>query len=784
MAILSSTGLYGFLSSCRKEGKNYISTFREKVCGWKLWEYTVGKFRFEVDEVKVRDRLQSSDHDPLVSDLSRKGFMIETNYEGISGYSRAEFDEIYVRKRAVFKEVVIEQLNTIAGGLVISAAHGKIAAAENALYEGSSSCFVVLDEESSGSSDFIRGDMALCERASYDERAGSFEKKRYWMLVEKSGKTSDEDCPLSSSMKALGKRYLLLSWERCEEKGGTPSEGDVIVQFGYISEYGSISSENGAAIRDRQRAVLISQLGSSRAAFAEYQGIGGREPYFELDDTLHEVTRICGEGSNKFTGNFQVVSESGNTDIKSYVNAESKHLNDALRSDIDDTFSTLTGELSAEFDNVYETLSTKSELQVLSNEISASVAETIEYTDGRIEKVNASLDILPNRISASVKGDYKAAGLEIKVEGEGELQTSSIELNADQIAIKNGSSVAAFFEGGKLNAGLIDVDRLLANQQIMVGDLAMDRNEDTCPALDKITKEYTCIKPITYYPDEKFYRHEPLVLDFFELAGSDKKPFYAECTLDSLVDAYQDRMVDVIFGFGTYGETEGDLATLYGPSCDIKVELVYKLDGIFHVISSAVYERLQINRLNMNAENYTVSSVGMSDSQGKNHAYAKLPKGAHVSYIVTIDPYYYVSKDLSEKRRLHYQFIELGLVLYKASNNPVKRTPILADGALTKFFRDGFFCYDSPFNYIYYRLGDRYEVRVAEEETLVTEGYNKPKITAKNMSGQAIRLDGNSRVPIILVKTGNVYEYYKMMVEENPLPDYVGNSYEISAMYS
>ena len=41
------------------------------------------------------------------------------------------------------------------------------------------------------------------------------------------------------------------------EKGGTPSEGDVIVQFGYISEYGSITSENGAAIRDRQRAVLI-----------------------------------------------------------------------------------------------------------------------------------------------------------------------------------------------------------------------------------------------------------------------------------------------------------------------------------------------------------------------------------------------------------------------------------------------------------------------------------------------------------------------------------------------
>lgn len=566
------------------------------------------------------------------------------------------------------------------------------------------------------------------------------------------------------------------------EKGGTPSEGDVIVQFGYISEYGSIASENGAAIRDRQRAVLISQLGSSRAAFAEYQGIGGREPYFELDDTLHEVTRICGEGSNKFTGDFQVVSESGNTDIKSYVNAESKHLNDALRSDIDDTFSTLTGELSAEFDNVYETLSTKSELQVLSNEISASVTESIEYTDGRIEKVNASLDILPNRISASVKGDYKAAGLEIKVEGEGELQTSSIELNADQIAIKNGSEVASFFEGGKLNAGLIDVDRLLANQQIMVGDLAMDRNEDTCPALDKITKEYTCIKPINYYPKEAFYRYEPLVLDFFELAGSDKKPFYAECTLDSLVDAYQDRTVNVTFDFGTYGETEGDFATLYGPSCDIKVELVYKLNGTTNVISSVVYEKLQINPLRMEVFNNGV--MYMADQDGNHHAYAKLPKGACVSYIVTIDPYYYVSEDLSEKRKLHYQFYQLELVLSR-DNDKAQRTPILADGALTKFFRDGFFCYDSPFNYIYYRLGDRYEVRVAEEEALVTEGYSQPMIEAKNMSGHVIMLDSNPSIPMILKKGQSGYNYYKIATEQDPvLQKSISSSYGIDAMYS
>ena len=432
---------------------------------------------------------------------------------------------------------------------------------------------------------------------------------------------------------------------------------------------------------------------------------------------------------------------------------------------------------------MYETLSTKSELQVLSNEISASVTESIEYTDGRIEKVNASLDILPNRISASVKGDYKAAGLEIKVEGHGQDQSSSIELNADQISIKNGSEVAAFFEDGKLNAGLIDVDRLLANQQIMVGDLAMDRNEDTCPALDKITKEYTCIKPITYSPNEEFFRHEPLVLDFFELPGSDKKPFYAECTLDSLVDAYLDRTVKVVFDFGTYGETEGDFATLYEPSCDIKVELVYKLNGITNVISSVVYEKLQINPLGMEALTNGTYPY-MADQDGKHHAYAKLPKGACVSYIVTIDPYYYVSEDLSKRGRLHYQFSQLDLVLYR-DKKQAQRTPILADGALTKFFRDGFFCYDSPFNYIYYRLGDRYEVRVAEEEALVTEGYSRPMIEAKNMSGHVILLDSNPSIPMILKEGQSGYNYYKIATEPTPMLEVpISSSYGIDAMYS
>lgn len=366
MALLANTGFYGFIASCKKEAKKYKEYFESgrKGYGWKIWEYKSGKYKLETDELAVREQVRSADYDDAASDMERKGFLIETNYRvgdtEITGYSRAEFDEIFVRKRAVFKEIVIEQLNSIAGGLVISATHGKIAAAENVMYQNNSSCFVVLEDGSEspdkvstsdpvGSTDtpngstpnssgedvfessstpayekkrkpasFIRGDMALCERADYDETTHYFEKKRYWMLVEKAGLTSDENCPLSDELKAAGEQYLVLSFKYSEPYNhSSPAPGDALVQFGYIPEYGDLTV--AANIKDRQRAVTISQLMDSHGAFVEYQGLGNSKPYFEVRSS-HVVTRICGNGSNKFTGEFIVSSGSSSINLKEYVN--------------------------------------------------------------------------------------------------------------------------------------------------------------------------------------------------------------------------------------------------------------------------------------------------------------------------------------------------------------------------------------------------------------------------------------------------------------------------------
>lgn len=59
MAILSNTGFYGFLSSCKKVAEEYIEDFKTGFdgSGWKIWKRPNGKYRFEIDEMTIRGSL-------------------------------------------------------------------------------------------------------------------------------------------------------------------------------------------------------------------------------------------------------------------------------------------------------------------------------------------------------------------------------------------------------------------------------------------------------------------------------------------------------------------------------------------------------------------------------------------------------------------------------------------------------------------------------------------------------------------------------------------------------
>lgn len=59
MAILSNTGFYGFLSSCKRVAEEYIEDFKTGFdgSGWKIWKRPNGKYRFEIDEMTIRGSL-------------------------------------------------------------------------------------------------------------------------------------------------------------------------------------------------------------------------------------------------------------------------------------------------------------------------------------------------------------------------------------------------------------------------------------------------------------------------------------------------------------------------------------------------------------------------------------------------------------------------------------------------------------------------------------------------------------------------------------------------------
>lgn len=59
MAILSNTGFYGFLSSCKRVAEEYIEDFKTGFggSGWKIWKRPNGKYRFEIDEMMIRGSL-------------------------------------------------------------------------------------------------------------------------------------------------------------------------------------------------------------------------------------------------------------------------------------------------------------------------------------------------------------------------------------------------------------------------------------------------------------------------------------------------------------------------------------------------------------------------------------------------------------------------------------------------------------------------------------------------------------------------------------------------------
>jgi hypothetical protein len=149
---------------------------------------------------------------------------------------RLDVDTLNVRGAASFTELVIEEVKSVGGTLIVSAAQAECTGVE----ERDTSYRCYFDNQSGyAPNKFAAGDQAICQKFDGNN------VKRYWRLVS-----------------AAGTNYIDLSKQDCEAGSGIPGAGDKIVQLGNRTN------------EERQSAIIITAKGTE-PNITFYEGING-----------------------------------------------------------------------------------------------------------------------------------------------------------------------------------------------------------------------------------------------------------------------------------------------------------------------------------------------------------------------------------------------------------------------------------------------------------------------------------------------------------------------------
>ncbi len=190
-----------------------------------------------------------------------------------TGKSYAEIDELFVRMKAVFRELVIEKLSHVGGEIILSPARMKCVRVEDDgdVYR----CyFDKTDGEREIKNEFQEGDLARCQTFNIQEGTHQNASNTfYWRLVTRAEHNED---------------FIELSKKECAEGSGIPQAGDEIVQLGNRS------------VEERQHAIVMSAYAKDAPSYKQYSGIRD----FELTEEM-EVTRLSPNG-NVITGTFKI----------------------------------------------------------------------------------------------------------------------------------------------------------------------------------------------------------------------------------------------------------------------------------------------------------------------------------------------------------------------------------------------------------------------------------------------------------------------------------------------
>ena len=214
----------------------------------------------------ITDKIESQN---FISGALGTGFLVKRDPK--TGRSYAEFDEIYVRLKAIFESLTIKELQSVGGEILLTLASIECTKVEDSsavpaydsenarLYDadgkalfvpkvenGVYRCYFTADDgEKAIINQFAVGDLAQCRQFNIKEGVYTGVSNRYyWRYVV-----------------AIGDNYIDLSVDDCAEGSDIPQVGDKIIQLGHRTDPA------------RQNAILLSAYGLTAPTIQMLQGI-------------------------------------------------------------------------------------------------------------------------------------------------------------------------------------------------------------------------------------------------------------------------------------------------------------------------------------------------------------------------------------------------------------------------------------------------------------------------------------------------------------------------------
>lgn len=186
----------------------------------------------------------------------------------ITGKSYIEVDELFVRMKAYFTELIIATLRHVGGNYILTPASMKCIKVEE-LADVYRCYFKKTDGDRTIHNEFVAGDQATIREFNIEpgvhENVGN---RHYWRLVT-----------------AIGDDYIDLSKTDCDTNSDAPEAGDDICQLGNRND------------RSRMNAIILSSYGDDAPSSKQYAGIDS----YSLEGK--EVT-VESPSGNRYVGDF------------------------------------------------------------------------------------------------------------------------------------------------------------------------------------------------------------------------------------------------------------------------------------------------------------------------------------------------------------------------------------------------------------------------------------------------------------------------------------------------